>query len=288
MLLPLQLPIITVTGVRMPPIKTLPGSSIQQSLTLAAGSDCFMKRDRVLGLLAIPALSKQLPPKIDVHLANLPTTTDIYLGYTQACIQADHSLEILSLVNGGSNGPDEGRHLPSWCPPFHVKSKIGRIEGDWHAQPSRPKYNPNDFESFEFEMKMGPQFEGNNMICPGWIIDTVDGLGGLSASDISSTIAGLLFKGGIVQPRFYPDWSATKAVPDYYYPGPQPDIQTIPDRIWSMLVGGTSTHGKKAPSSFSCLLDSFPGISILTLPILDLDLDKHANWLTNSRVMAKQ
>ncbi|KAE9369878.1 hypothetical protein N431DRAFT_547195 [Stipitochalara longipes BDJ] len=189
LLLPLQLgpmdvesysdhPMITATGVgvRMPLMKTLPGSSIQQSLTLAAGSECFLKRDRVLGLLAIPGLSKQLPPKLDVHLASLPTTTDIYLSYAQACIRADHSLDIFSLVDGGSNDPDEGRQFPSWCPLFHVKSKIGRIEGDWHAQPSRPKYNPNDFDSFEFEKKMGPQFEGANMICPGWIIDTVDGL----------------------------------------------------------------------------------------------------------------
>ena len=61
---------------------------------------------------------------------------------------------------------------------------------------------------------MGPQFEGENMICYGWVIDTVDGLGALSASDMSSLIPGSLFKGGVVLPRFHPDWSAVKEVRD--------------------------------------------------------------------------
>ncbi|CRK21271.1 hypothetical protein BN1708_013059 [Verticillium longisporum] len=32
---------------------------------------------------------------------------------------------------------------------------------------------------------MAPKFEGDNMICPGWVIDTVDGLGALNESDMS-------------------------------------------------------------------------------------------------------
>ena len=73
---------LTATGARMPLMKTLPGSPIQQSLTLAAGAHCGWERDRVLGLLAIPALSK-LPLQNDAYFASLPTT-DIYLKYAEA------------------------------------------------------------------------------------------------------------------------------------------------------------------------------------------------------------
>jgi hypothetical protein len=65
--------------------------------------------------------------------------------------------------------------------------------------------------------------------------------------------------------RFHPDWSAAREVSDYYsYPNSEPAIQAIPHQIWSAFVGGTGTHGKKAPSGFSRLLDSFPGPSIPT------------------------
>ncbi|EGY19294.1 uncharacterized protein VDAG_09754 [Verticillium dahliae VdLs.17] len=164
-------PMLTATGVRMPLMNNFPGSPIHQSLTLAADAHCGFDKDRVLGLLALPALEK-LPLQNNAEFARL-CATDIYLQYAKACIKADHSLDIFSLIDGGSSAPDEGRTVPSWCPRFHVKSKIGRIEGKWHAQPSRPKYKPSDFESFEFETKMAPKFEGDNMICPGWVIDTV-------------------------------------------------------------------------------------------------------------------
>ncbi|PNH56647.1 hypothetical protein VD0003_g1072 [Verticillium dahliae] len=212
-------PMLTATGVRMPLMNNFPGSPIHQSLTLAADAHCGFDKDRVLGLLALPALEK-LPLQNNAEFARL-CATDIYLQYAKACIKADHSLDIFSLIDGGSSAPDEGRTVPSWCPRFHVKSKIGRIEGKWHAQPSRPKYKPSDFESFEFETKMAPKFEGDNMICPGWVIDTVDGLGALNESDMSYLIGRRLKKGKI-----------------------------------PILLPGT--HGKEAPASFSCLLDSFP------------------------------
>ncbi|KAM0277244.1 hypothetical protein ACHAQH_005965 [Verticillium albo-atrum] len=250
-------PMLTATGVRMPLMNNFPGSPIQQSLTLAAGAHCGFDKDRVLGLLALPALEK-LPLQNDAHFAGL-SATDIYLQYAEACIKADHSLDIFSLLDGGSTAPDKGRNIPSWCPRFHVKSKIGRIEGDWHAQPSRPKYKPTDFESFEFENQMAPKFEGDHMVCPGWIVDTVDGLGALSESDLACLIPGPLFKGGVVPPRFRPPWQAGEEVSNSYsYPGSEPAVQAIPDQIWSTLVGGTGTHGKKAPASFNCLLSSFP------------------------------
>ena len=37
---------------------------------------------------------------------------------------------------------------------------------------------------------MALTFEGHNMVAYGWVIDTVDGLGGLSASDVSSMTLG--------------------------------------------------------------------------------------------------
>ncbi|EEY16452.1 conserved hypothetical protein [Verticillium alfalfae VaMs.102] len=164
-------PMLTATGVRMPLMNNFPGSPIHQSLTLAADAHCGFDKDRVLGLLALPALEK-LPLQNNAEFSRL-SATDIYLQYAKACIKADHSLDIFSLIDGGSSAPDKGRTVPSWCPRFHVKSKIGRIEGKWHAQPSRPKYKPGDFESFEFETNMAPKFEGDDMICPGWVIDTV-------------------------------------------------------------------------------------------------------------------
>lgn len=51
-------PMMTANGVRMPLMKTLPEPPVQQSLTLAASADRGWERDRVLGLLTIPALSK--------------------------------------------------------------------------------------------------------------------------------------------------------------------------------------------------------------------------------------
>jgi hypothetical protein len=36
------------------------------------------------------------------------------------------------------------------------------------------------------DLTLFPQFEGDNMICSGWVIDTVDGPGALSASEMSS------------------------------------------------------------------------------------------------------
>ncbi|OAF98590.1 uncharacterized protein CC84DRAFT_1234364 [Paraphaeosphaeria sporulosa] len=197
-----------IGGMRMPLMKTLPGSPIQQSLTLAADAQCFMDKDRVLGLLAIPALST-LPLHNDTHLASLPTT-DIYVQYAKACIQADHSLGIFAFLEGGMSNPHKGRRVPSWCPSFHLKSKIGRLQGDWHPHPRRPIYTRGDSESWEFEDEFAPKFEGDIMTCPGWVIDSVD------------------------------------------------VMQGVPTRIWSTLVGGTSTHGKRAPDSFNCLLTSFP------------------------------
>ncbi|RBQ83331.1 hypothetical protein VDGD_09754 [Verticillium dahliae] len=253
-------PMLTATGVRMPLMNNFPGSPIHQSLTLAADAHCGFDKDRVLGLLALPALEK-LPLQNNAEFARL-SATDIYLQYAKACIKADHSLDIFSLIDGGSSAPDKGRTVPSWCPRFHVKSKIGRIEGKWHAQPSRPKYKPSDFESFEFETKMAPKFEGDNMICPGWVIDTVDGLGALNESDMSYLVPGPLFKGGFVAPRFSPNWKTAQEGQNSYsssrYAGSGSNQQSVPDQIWSTLVGGTGTHGKEAPASFSCLLDSFP------------------------------
>ena len=241
-----------IEGLTMPLMKTLPGSPIQQSLTLAADAQCFMSKDRVLGLLAIPALST-LPLRNDEHLASLPTT-DIYVKYAKACIQADHSLRIFAFVDGGTSYPDKGRRLPSWCPSFHQKSKIGRIQGDWHPHLRRPKYNRHDWDSFGFERDFAPKFDGNIMTCPGWVIDSVDGLGAMSASDMSSTNPGSLFKPGYVPPRYKPDWSDIKDVFEYT----DQVMQGVPTRVWSTLVGGTGTHGKKAPESFKCLLSSFP------------------------------
>jgi hypothetical protein len=240
-------------GLTMPLMKTLPGSPIQQSLTLAADAQCFMSKDRVLGLLAIPALST-LPLRNDEHLAKLPTT-DIYVQYAKACIQADHSLGIFSFVDGGTSYPDKGRRLPSWCPSFHLKSKIGRIEGKWHPHPKRPRYDRSDLDSFDFEQNLAPKFEGDVMTCHGWVIDSVDGLGALSASDMSSTNPGTLFKAGFVPPRYTPDWSDVKDVFEY---NNEQIMQGVESRIWSSLVGGTGTHGTKAPDSFKCLLTSFP------------------------------
>ncbi|KAH7064446.1 heterokaryon incompatibility protein-domain-containing protein [Paraphoma chrysanthemicola] len=242
-----------IGGMRMPLMKTLPGSPIQQSLTLAADAQCFMDKDRVLGLLAIPALST-LPLHNATHFASLPTT-DIYVQYAKACIQADHSLGIFAFLEGGMSNPDKGRRVPSWCPAFHLKSKIGRLQGDWHPHPRRPKYTRGDSESWDFEYEFAPKFEGDIMTCPGWVIDSVDGLGALSASDMSSMMPGSLFKAGLVPPRFKPDWSDIKDEYDY---NSNPIMQGVPTRIWSTLVGGTSTHGKKAPDSFKCLLTSFP------------------------------
>lgn len=244
------------TGVSIPLLKTLDQTPIHQALTLAADASCGWERDRVLGLLAIPALRERISLRNGRDFASLPAT-DIYIQFAKACIEADHSLDIFSILEGGWQGPDDDlqRDLPSWCPRFHIKTKIGRIEGDcWHAQPRFPKYDPYDFED-----SMAPKFEGENMVIPGWIIDTVDALGAISASDMPNANPGRLFKAGYVPPRFHPDWSGIKAI----WPSPyssEPAVYSIPDQIWMSLVGGTGTHGKKAPDSFSCLLDSFPGM----------------------------
>ncbi|KAK3624594.1 hypothetical protein LTR56_020941 [Elasticomyces elasticus] len=226
----------------MPLMKTFKGSPIQQSLTLAAGAQCQRAEDRVLGLLALPALSR-LPSQNAENFADM-SATDIYIEHTKACIEEDHSLDIFSLLMGGGSGPDEGRDMPFWCPEFHIKSRIGRIEGDWHAEPERPKHYPGNLNAIEFEVRFGPRFEGEIMICPGWVVDTVDGLGAMSASDAPSFTPGKLFRMDAVQPRYQRYWPGTK--------------QEIQNQIWSTFVGGTARHGEKAPQSFSCLLDSFP------------------------------
>lgn len=250
------------TGVSIPLLKTLDQTPIHQALTLAADASCGWDRDRVLGLLAIPALRERLSLRNDRDFASLPAT-DIYIQFAKACIEADHSLDIFSILEGGWQGPDDDvqRDLPSWCPRFHIKTKIGRIEGDcWHAQPRFPKYDPYDFESIEFEEGMAPKFEGENMVIQGWVIDSVDALGAISASDMPNVNPGRLFKAGYVPPRFHPDWSGIKEARHPYWSS-ESDVYSIPDQIWMSLVGGTGTHGKKAPDSFKSLLDSFPGMS---------------------------
>ncbi|KAG7139457.1 hypothetical protein HYQ45_003580 [Verticillium longisporum] len=89
-------PMLTATGVRMPLMNNFPGSPIHQSLTLAADAHCGFDKDRVLGLLALPALEK-LPLQNNAEFARL-SATDIYLQYAKACIKADHSLDIFSLI----------------------------------------------------------------------------------------------------------------------------------------------------------------------------------------------
>ncbi|PNH26743.1 hypothetical protein BJF96_g9951 [Verticillium dahliae] len=91
-------PMLTATGVRMPLMNNFPGSPIHQSLTLAADAHCGFDKDRVLGLLALPALEK-LPLQNNAEFARL-CATDIYLQYAKACIKADHSLDIFSLIDG--------------------------------------------------------------------------------------------------------------------------------------------------------------------------------------------
>ncbi|RXG43203.1 hypothetical protein VDGE_09754 [Verticillium dahliae] len=91
-------PMLTATGVRMPLMNNFPGSPIHQSLTLAADAHCGFDKDRVLGLLALPALEK-LPLQNNAEFARL-SATDIYLQYAKACIKADHSLDIFSLIDG--------------------------------------------------------------------------------------------------------------------------------------------------------------------------------------------
>ena len=66
----------------------------------------------------------------------------------------------------------------------------------------------------------------------------------MSESDKPSFTSGPSFEADVVQPRFHPDWSTAE--------------KAVSSQLWLTLVGGTGRHGEKAPSSFSCLLSSFP------------------------------
>ncbi len=233
---------MTLTNITLPLLKVLEGSPIQQALALAAGAHCFYDRDRVYGLLAIPALSK-----LSVQNLSSKSTTDIYIKFAKACIETDDSLDIFAIIEGSSGSPDPDRDLPSWVPRFNIRSKIGRIEGDWSAGPPRRKNKSNVFmmdETALLEIRGRPKFEGEMLVCHGWVVDTIDGLGALSQSDIASMMPGRLFKSEVLKPRFQPAWST---------------VSDLEERIWATLVGGTATNGKKAPKSFGCLLESFPG-----------------------------
>ena len=51
--------------------------------------------------------------------------------------------------------------------------------------------------SVKFELNISHNYEGDSILVNGWIIDAVDGLGTLSASDMPDLTLGSLFKGSV-------------------------------------------------------------------------------------------
>jgi hypothetical protein len=118
-----------------------------------------------------------------------------------------------------------------------------------------------------FNDDLAPDFEGVTMFVNGWVIDTVDCLGALSASDMPDLHREGL-QGRCPAIQLLSRLVKREGVPEYFVMGYEAGRTGDPDQIWSTFVGGTGTRGKKAPPSFKCLLSSFPG----TMPPLPSQL----------------
>ncbi|KAG9229917.1 heterokaryon incompatibility protein-domain-containing protein [Amylocarpus encephaloides] len=223
----------------LPQFQTLQGSPITQDLMLAAGANCTYNKDRVHGLLAIPVFAQMgFNPSYDTPISQL------YMQFAAACVTKDKTFDIFTFLDGCFDGTTEATQLPSWCPHFHFKNKIGRIEADWwHSRtPGSWQGQGNTLDLAFHDGIPDPLFRGNDLICYGWIVDSVDGLGALSESDGSNVRKRSLFQAGVLPPRFEPDWK---------WQGPE----SVPKCNWDFFQANANLEvgGKPLKSYFTPL-----------------------------------
>jgi hypothetical protein len=83
--------------------------------------------------------------------------------------------------------------LPSWVPDFGAKRfrRLGIIEGDWNAGKNRRH------SSWTL---LSPYISGHTLICDGFVVEAVVGLGAISSRDMDLVVPRGSFPTGVVQP----------------------------------------------------------------------------------------
>ncbi|KAF2742203.1 hypothetical protein M011DRAFT_413057 [Sporormia fimetaria CBS 119925] len=214
---------------------SLQGSALRLALRLCRESECYDARDRIYGMLAIPAL-----PEFEIEVGYGPTRTagDVYKDFVKACILQGHAPDVFSLLDGCGSATD-GFTLPSWCPNFGRKphERMGIIEGNWRA------CGFNNMLGWGLDpLPHFIQKDGNELlVCSGFVTDAIDGLGAMSSEDRRTTKPGPLFISDVVQPKLNPSW---------------PEEEELEAWVWNTLIGETELGGEKCSRAFATLLST--------------------------------
>ncbi|KAK5655710.1 hypothetical protein OQA88_5247 [Cercophora sp. LCS_1] len=212
------------------------GNAIRRAIVLASQSSCFRQHDRIYGILSIPGL-----PDFGLKVDYSKKLAVVYTEFTAACVQ-NKNLDFFALLDGGymsltdENGNSQEPEKPSWVPEYGAKParRIGTIDGEWHAGGYVPVGWRNPPEVLP---------EEKALVCMGKVVDTVDGLGGMSKADLE---AGSM----VLTPDN--DLSAVVQPTNSHSDGRKDSV------IHDVLVGGTDRNGMAAPDSFKCLHTAFP------------------------------
>jgi hypothetical protein len=217
-------------------VGTNPGNQVLRSvLALACGAGCKEPGDRIYGLLNLPAM-----PWVSMDITLGQSAKQAFVGFAMACVEQDLSLSILSLLDGADGGKYD---LPSWCPNFArgADAAIRPLEGTWSA-------NNNELgDGYRSLMWGNVSFEDEEpmtLSCMAWIVDTVDGLGAVSAFDQANHT----FDKGFVSEVVQPSMRIVASTDD-----------STENIIYETLVAGARIGGEQAHETFKHLLSAFTG-----------------------------
>jgi hypothetical protein len=229
----------------------LRGLAIRRALRLAAESHCSNAHDRVYGMLSVPGL-----PDLGIQIDYSKKVSTVYTEFAAACINKCHTLDVFSVLDCRANlptslaaSPQELDIMPSWVPDFASEStkRVSIIEGDWDACGDQGYFSNNA----RLTMTL---VAGCALLCPGYVVATVDGLGAVSKTDLMALPRVDGFEAGVVQPTSELIRANTGGSSSIE---PRRDDDDDP-MIYLVLVGGTDLFGSKTTSSFTRLYTAFP------------------------------
>ncbi|CAK1367859.1 unnamed protein product [Cercospora beticola] len=220
------------------------GDVLWQVLKLIAYARCSFPEDRIFGILALPCL----PDLAIEHVSKRPLA-QIYGEFAAACMNVGRDpLSFLCLVDGVTNELDKNRErhdemeaidhqrLPSWVPDLSSERETGIIEGTFRAgYPPDYEWNLLAEDGWEDvdarpEIKLGGD---RTLYLSGFVIDAVDGLGGIAWSDVDTDTdyGDPNFVYDLIQPRSSSPWRA--------------ELISLQAAICACLTAGTDENGAR-------------------------------------------
>ncbi|KAI9159071.1 Heterokaryon incompatibility protein [Paramyrothecium foliicola] len=190
------------------------GNVLWQVYKIMSYAKCSDPKDRVFGILKLPCL-----PSLGIEHDSKKPLVKVYGEFMAACVgfSGEESLDYLCLVDGATDELIEykletdgtktevGRErLPSFVPDLSAGRETGIIEGTFRAG---HKYHPFQAVGWRTSDDVNPVLslsKDRKLSIRGFVIDVVDGLGGIIALDPDSLNP--QFKPELVQPTKSPPW----------------------------------------------------------------------------------